>query len=55
MMVDLLGFDLNPSSENYISPELFNDITQWVSGVSFVGEFGGAKSDEISNIIGSYL
>lgn len=39
MYVNLLGFDLNPLSSSYVNPELYKEITGWVSGVEFVGEF----------------
>lgn len=40
MGVEMLGFDLDPVSDNFISPEQFNAITSWVSGVKLVGELG---------------
>ena len=38
--VDLLGFDINPDSENYISIEEANEIMGWVAGPTFVAELG---------------
>lgn len=45
--VDLLGFDLNPNSENYISIEQANEIMGWVAGPAFVAEFGDMPVDQI--------
>ena len=39
MGVEYLGFDLNESSPNFISPSQFKDIVGWVSGVKHIGEF----------------
>jgi phosphoribosylanthranilate isomerase len=39
MYVNLLGFDLVFSSENYVTPERFKEITGWISGVEYVAEF----------------
>jgi phosphoribosylanthranilate isomerase len=38
MGVDLIGFDIDPTSINKISPDKFKEITEWISGVAFVGE-----------------
>lgn len=38
--VDLLGFDINPDSENHISIEEANEIMGWVAGPTFVAELG---------------
>lgn len=47
MNVNLMGFCIDSSSEDYISPEKYNEITSWTSGVEFVGELGSAS--EISD------
>lgn len=39
MMVNLLGFSLDPNSPNFVSSEEYKEITGWVSGVEFVAEF----------------
>ena len=38
MGVEMLGFVIDPDSNEALSPELFNAITGWVSGVQLVGE-----------------
>lgn len=54
MYVDLLGFNLDKSSGTYISPELFKEITGWVSGVEFVGEFSKESNPELLEILKEY-
>ncbi len=54
MHVDLLGFDLDMASKNYIDQENFDAITGWTSGAQFVGEFGTSKQDSISNALEDY-
>ncbi len=43
MGVDLIGFRLNPHDESSLNPEQFKEITEWISGVKIVGEFGDSK------------
>lgn len=45
--VDLLGFDINSESENYISIDKANEIMGWVAGPEFVAEFGNMAVDDI--------
>ena len=47
MMVDILGFNLEEGTEGYLSPERFKEITDWVAGVSFCGEFAHAQAAEV--------
>jgi phosphoribosylanthranilate isomerase len=39
MYVNLLGFSLEKTSENFVSPEKFKEITDWLSGLEYVAEF----------------
>ncbi len=39
MYVDLIGFALEEQSEKYVTQAQFQEITGWVSGLEFVGEF----------------
>lgn len=48
--VDLLGFDINPNSENYISLSEANEIMGWVAGPAFVAEFGSMELAEIVSL-----
>ncbi|EIM77845.1 hypothetical protein A3SI_05684 [Nitritalea halalkaliphila LW7] len=47
MYVDLLGFCMEEGQENYVSPETFQEIAGWVSGVGFVAEFTVSHPDSI--------
>ncbi len=47
MGVDILGFSLVEGSPSFIDPNQFKEITQWVSGPQFAGEFGSASIDKI--------
>lgn len=54
MYVNLLGFDLDSSSGKFITPSLFKEITGWVSGVDFVGEFNHKSDANITEILKEY-
>ncbi|MGB3183463.1 MAG: phosphoribosylanthranilate isomerase [Cyclobacteriaceae bacterium] len=47
MMVDMIGFDLDPDSEQFTAPDKFKEITEWLSGVEMVGEFNDLDTDGI--------
>lgn len=47
MGVDQLGFNFNPSVEDSISAELFSEISGWISGPQFVGEFDDLPADQV--------
>lgn len=48
MGVDLLGFNLDPNSESALSQLQFNEISEWISGVKIVGEFGKLDPESVS-------
>lgn len=54
MYVNLLGFNLDRASEKYVSPELFKDISGWVSGVEFVAEFSHDSNPDMLKILEQY-
>lgn len=54
MYVDLLGFALESKSEKYVSSKEFGEITGWVSGLEFVGEFEEARSEDIETQLKEY-
>ncbi|MFT6882384.1 MAG: phosphoribosylanthranilate isomerase [Marinoscillum sp.] len=54
MMVDVIGFNLNEKTEGYISAETFGEITDWVAGVKFCGEFGDADVASIKLASANY-
>lgn len=47
MGVDILGFNIDPSSPECVSETDFKEITDWVAGVAFAGEFHSASLEEI--------
>ena len=47
MGVELIGFNLDKSSANYVSIETFTAITGWIEGVEFVAEFENSSLEEI--------
>lgn len=54
MYVDLLGFSLEEESEKFITPTQYNEITGWVSGLEFVGEFLTYTSEMVLSTLGNY-
>jgi phosphoribosylanthranilate isomerase len=49
---DWLGFDFNPDSPAYLSPEQAVEIKGWLHGVRCIGEFGGQDADNIEGMAG---
>ncbi len=39
MYVNLMGFNLEENSNNYVTPTVYKEITDWLSGLEYVGEF----------------
>jgi phosphoribosylanthranilate isomerase len=54
MNVNLLGFNLDLNSEKYISPSVFKEISGWLSGVDFVGEFTHDCMPRLLEILNEY-
>jgi phosphoribosylanthranilate isomerase len=54
MGVDVLGFRLDPEDSLSVDPAKFKSITEWVSGVGFVGEFYNSDAEAIIETIGNY-
>ncbi|MEM1407939.1 MAG: phosphoribosylanthranilate isomerase [Bacteroidota bacterium] len=54
MGVDLIGFNLDQSDPNFTSVDKFKEISDWLSGVEFVGEFGNSTLDQIVNGLNQY-
>ena len=44
MEVNILGFELEPDGEHYVDPTTFGEITSWLSGVAYAGEFSQADA-----------
>lgn len=54
MMVDVLGFNIDPTSESFVSEGDFAEITDWVAGVKFAGEFKNASLEQIKDTVKLY-
>lgn len=47
MGVDYIGFNINTSTTNYITPKVFKEIVNWISGVGVIGEIGKQTPDSV--------
>tara|TARA_R110002020_G_scaffold124059_8_gene280920 strand:+ start:603 stop:1223 length:621 start_codon:yes stop_codon:yes gene_type:complete len=54
MYVDLLGFSLEEEADKFISSKQFDEITGWVSGLEFVGEFETYKPSNVLETLAQY-
>jgi phosphoribosylanthranilate isomerase len=54
MQVNLMGFNLEENNKNFTSPEKFKEITDWLSGVSFVAEFEFSHPENILKTLKFY-
>lgn len=54
MMVDVLGFNVDRLTDSFISEGDFSEITEWVAGVQFAGEFYDSKLEHIKNSLKLY-
>ena len=54
MGVDVIGFNLVPESSQFVTPEKFSEITDWLSGVDFAGEFDSLPIKEITRLSKAY-
>ncbi len=54
MQVNLMGFSLEENDKNFVSPTKFSEITGWLSGLEFVGEFTHTHPDRILEILQEY-
>ncbi|MCH6200958.1 phosphoribosylanthranilate isomerase [Aquiflexum sp. LQ15W] len=54
MYVNMIGFDLEENSKNFTSPQKFNEITGWLSGLDFVAEFESAHPEKILGLLNTY-
>lgn len=55
MGVNQLGFNIESSHHNYTDPQSFKELSDWVSGVDFVGEIESMESKgNITSLIEGY-
>ncbi len=54
MGVELIGFNLDPQNEKALSAFRFREISEWISGVTIVGEFGNANPAKVKALLDEY-
>ena len=54
MYVDILGFCLEAGSAQYVSPTQFQEITGWISGIEYAGEFSDLDAYSIERLLADY-
>ena len=54
MYVNLIGFALEESAAKYVKPAQFGEITGWVSGLEFVGEFEKLSAEDCLEVLKEY-
>lgn len=54
MGVEMIGFVMDKTSVDYISPEKMKEIKSWVAGVQVVGETQSADYEEVKAYIEAY-
>lgn len=50
MGAQYLGFNFSMGHKSYIAPEVFREVTSWVSGPEFIGEFEDAEPSYIHKL-----
>ncbi len=54
MYVDILGFCFEEGSAQYVSPTQFQEITGWISGIDYAGEFSDLDAYSIERLLADY-
>ncbi|NQZ77176.1 MAG: hypothetical protein HRT61_13915 [Ekhidna sp.] len=54
MMVDVIGFNVDPSTDSFVSEGDFEEITDWVAGIKYAGEFHNATLEQIKSSVKLY-
>ena len=54
MGVDVIGFNVDPTSDEQVSSEDFKEITEWIAGVQYAGEFSNADLEQIKEVLKNY-
>ncbi|SIN72554.1 phosphoribosylanthranilate isomerase [Algoriphagus halophilus] len=54
MYVNLIGFSLEEGTEKFVNPAQYKEITGWVSGLEFVGEFDTLSASDALEILKDY-
>lgn len=54
MYVNLIGFSLEEGTEKFVNPAQYKEITGWVSGLEFVGEFDTLSAKDVLETLKNY-
>ncbi len=54
MGVDMIGFSLDENDPDYVDAAKFTEISEWLSGVEFVGEFQAPAGNDISKKLSTH-
>ncbi|MDN3670873.1 phosphoribosylanthranilate isomerase [Echinicola jeungdonensis] len=54
MYVNLMGFNLEKENKDYMPPQKFKELTEWLSGLEYVAEFEASHPENILNILKEY-
>lgn len=54
MGVHVLGFELEKGNPNYVAPEKYVAITEWLAGVKFAAEFNTFSPAEVEKALSDY-
>ena len=54
MYVDILGFCLEKGSPHFVSPNQFQEITGWISGIDYAAEFAEEDAYTIERALAEY-
>lgn len=55
MGVDYIGFSINPENPQYVTVEQAKTISDWLSGVSIIGDIGEAITVDMADYTVSYI
>ena len=54
MGVEMLGFNLNPSTPGYLDANTYTELGEWISGVKYVGEAHGMTATKVTDQLKHY-
>ncbi|QDH80404.1 phosphoribosylanthranilate isomerase [Echinicola soli] len=54
MYVNLMGFNMEEGNKDYMAPEKYQELTEWLSGLEYVGEFEASHPDGILETVKNY-
>ncbi|WP_373398249.1 hypothetical protein V8V91_00290 [Algoriphagus halophilus] len=54
MYVNLIGFSLEEGTEKFVNPAQYKEITGWLSGLEFVGEFDTLSANDVLETLKNY-